>query len=120
MRIDVPSNDPYCEVLALTSGDEATVFVYNHDLDRRTKDRKEVTLNLKGAKKVWKAIIDDDHTNPKAAWEAMGSPAYLTKEQELALHQASVLEYKQLKATGDDTYDFIAEPESVTIFKVRL
>ena len=121
LRIDVPSQDPYCEVLALTDGqDEATVFVYNHDLDRRTKDAKEVELKLCGAKQVWKAVIDDDHTNPKKAWEEMGCPAYLTKEQELALHRASELKYEQLAATGEDTYTFVAEPESVTIFKVRI
>ena len=77
-------------------------------------------LKLCGAKQVWKAVIDDDHTNPKKAWEEMGCPAYLTKEQELALHRASELKYEQLPATGEDTYTFVAEPESVTIFKVRI
>ena len=120
LRIDVPSVDPYCEVLALTDGAEATVFVYNHDLDRRTKDAKDVELKLVGAKQVWKAVIDDDNTNPKKAWEKMGAPAYLTKEQELALHRASELKYEQLPATGDDIYTFVAQPESVTIFKVRI
>ena len=105
----------------LTDGqNEATAFIYNHDLDRRTKDAKEVELKLCGAKQVWKAVIDDDNTNPKKAWEAMDAPDYLTKEQELALHRASELKYEQLPATGEDTYTFTAQPESVTIFKVRI
>lgn len=115
-RLDVPKNDDYVEVLALTDGLEATVFVYNHDLDRRTKIAQEVELALAGADKIWKAVIDDDHTNPLQAWKDMGSPKYLTKEQELALHRASELKYEQVPA--GETITFTAQPESVTIFKV--
>ena len=50
----------------------------------------------------------------------MGAPDYLTKEQELALHRASVLQYEQIPATGEDVYTFTAQPESVTIFKARI
>ena len=118
MRIDVPKADDYVEALALTDGLEATVFIYNHDLDRRTKIAREVELTLTGAASVWKAVIDDDNTNPLRAWREMGSPAYLTKEQELALHRASELKYVQIPA--GETIRFTAQPESVTIFQARL
>ena len=67
---------------------------------------------------VWKAVIDDEHTNPLRAWKEMGSPAYLTAEQELALHRASELRYAEIPS--DEPIRFIAQPESVTIFRVRL
>lgn len=118
MRIDVPKADDYVEALALTDGLEATVFVYNHDLDRRTKIPQEVELKLTGAAQIWKAVIDDDNTNPLQAWKDMGSPAYLTKEQELALHRASELRYTQIP--DGEPIRFTAQPESVTIFKIQL
>ena len=118
MRIDVPKADDYVEALALTDGLEATVFIYNHDLDRRTKIPQEVELTLSGASQLWMGVIDDDHTNPLQAWKDMGSPAYLTKEQELALHRASELKYTQIPA--GEPIRFTAQPESVTIFKIRL
>ena len=68
-----------------------------------------------------KAVIDDAHTNPLQAWKDMGSPAYLHKEQLAALHRASELVYEQMPVTdGETTVAFTAEPESVTIFKVRV
>ena len=123
IRLDVPSADPNVEVLALTNGDEATVFVYNHDLERRTVKDEEVELTLAGAADVWKAVIDETHTAPVRCWEAMGSPAYLNKAQVLALNEASVLKYEKVR--GEETgagqkFCFTAGPESVTIFKCRI
>lgn len=116
-RIDVPSQDGLVEVLALTSGDEATVFVYNHDLERRAVKPEDVSLTLKGAKQAWMAVIDETHCSPLRAWQEMGSPEYLTKGQEAALHKASQLVYEPVEA---ENLRFTAQPESVTILKVRL
>ena len=123
IRLDVPSADPNVEVLALTDGDEATVFVYNHDLERRTVKDEEVELTLAGAADVWKAVIDETHTAPVRCWEAMGSPAYLNRAQVLALNEASVLKYEKVR--GEETeagqkFCFTAGPESVTVFKCRI
>ena len=121
IRLDVPKQDELVEVLALTDGDEATVFVYNHDLERRAVKPEQVELTLLGAAQIWKAVIDDAHTNPLQAWKDMGSPDYLDKEQLAALHKASELVYEQVPVTdGETTIAFTAEPESVTIFKVRI
>lgn len=121
IRIDVEKQDDLVEVLALTDGQDATVLVYNHDLDRRVQKAEEVELTLTGAAKVWKAVIDEEHTSIEKAWEKMGSPAYLNKAQVLALHEASELKYEQLPAdNGKAVVKFTAKPESVTIFKVRL
>lgn len=121
IRIDVEKQDDLVEVLALTNGDEATVFVYNHDLNRREVKTEEVTLCLKGAAVIWKTVIDETNCNPLKAWQDMGSPQYLRKEQIGILHEASELRYEQIPVTGrETTVHFISEPESVTIFKVRV
>ena len=123
IRLNVPSNDANVEVLALTNGDEATIFVYNHDLDRRTVKSEEVELTIEGATDIWKAVIDETHTAPVKCWEAMGSPAYLSKEQVATLKEASVLRYEKVcgEAAEDGCkFTFTAEPESVTIFKCRV
>lgn len=118
VRVDVPRQDgSLVEVLALKNGDEATVFVYNHDLERRAVKAEPVELELNGAAMVWKAVIDEDHCSPLKAWQDMGSPDYLSREQVAALHKASELVYGPVEGSG---VTFTAEPESVTIFKVRL
>ena len=118
MRIDVPSLHDRVEVLALTDGSEATVLVYNHDLDRRVQQAEEVELTLTGAGRIWKGVIDEDHTAPVKCWEAMGKPDYLTRDQVLALEKASELEMVEIPV--EKTLRFTAQPESVTVFKVRL
>ena len=118
LRVDVEKRDDLVEVLALTNGDEATILVYNHDLDRRTQESREVALTLGGAAKVWKAVIDENHTAPVKAWEAMGSPATLSDQQALALREASRLVFEAVPAGAPIT--FTAQPESVTILKARV
>lgn len=117
MRIDVLKQNELVEVPALTNGREATVFVYNHDLERRAVRAEQVELTLKGAAQIWKAVIDEAHCNPLKAWHAMGAPEYLNREQAAMLHKASELVYEPVDS---NCITFTAEPESVTIFKVRL
>lgn len=117
VRIDVPKQHDLVEVLALKNGDEATVFVYNHDLERRAVQAETVELALTGGARVWKAVIDETHCSPLKAWQDMGSPEYLSREQTAALHKASELVYEPVEGS---TVTFTAEPESVTIFKVQL
>lgn len=118
IRIDVPGQDGLVEVLALKNGDEATVLVYNHDLERRMVKAEEVRLTLGGAAKAWKAVIDGEHCSPLKAWQEMGEPAYLSREQTAALHRASELIYEPVDVSGP--ISFTAQPESVTVFKVRI
>ena len=88
------------EAFALTDGAKATVIIYNHDIERREISPEEVTLTLKGhiIDKVRRAVIDDGHTDPRAAWEAMGSPKYLSKDQVCALKKASELRFEAVRS----------------------
>ncbi|KJE98452.1 hypothetical protein CAOG_010252, partial [Capsaspora owczarzaki ATCC 30864] len=65
-------------------------------------------------------LIDDTHVNPRAVWEAMGSPTYPTPAQIVALHEASTLHAQQLpySVVGSDiTFTFNLVPYStVAVF----
>lgn len=122
-RLPVEGGDRTVEAFALTNGSKATLFIYNHDLERRDVHPEEVTLNLKGhiIDKVRKAVIDEEHCNPKGAWEAMGSPKYLSKEQVQSLKKVSELVYESVPVSdpASNSYTFTVEPESVSIFEIE-
>lgn len=108
------------EVLALKDAQsgEVMVFAYNHDIDRRDISPQEMTVQFSGpVQNVQMAVIDANQTAPLRTWEQMGKPAYPTREQLAALHGASQLNYRDLGAPAQVTWT--AQPESVTIFKVR-
>ncbi|MCI8625869.1 MAG: beta-xylosidase [Lachnospiraceae bacterium] len=125
-RLDV-TGEPHrtAEVFALKGENKVSVFVYNHDIVRRNISAEEIKLTFQGpVRAVRRTIIDEHHCNPKAAWEAMGSPDYLSKEQEETIRQASKLQYEELVVAGEGKENwnitFTAEPESVTVFEVEL
>lgn len=110
---------PTAEALALKGEKEVTVFVYNHDLERRNIKPEEVTLHLKGAvRSVKKALISAGNADPKKVWEEMGSPRYLKKDQVDEIREKSGLAYEEVEPA--ETYTFTAPEESVTIFKFAL
>ena len=121
LRLDVSTDSVNVEGLALTDGEETLLLIYNHDLDRRTVQAETVELTLKGSVScLRRAVIDEGHANPLAAWEQMGSPAYLTAEQVQALHKASELRWEMLPdADGETVLTFDAAPESVTLLRMR-
>lgn len=122
-RLDVEGTHRTAEVLALKGEGEVTVLAYNHDLERRDIEAQEMTIRLDGpVKAIRKAVIDETHCNPLRAWQEMGSPAYLSREQVVALNEVSQTVYEDVPVTGTDgcSVVFTAEPESVTILKVKL
>lgn len=122
-RIEVVGSHRTAEVLALTDGKTVTLLVYNHDLDRRAVTAEEMKLVLQGRiTGIKKAIIDEQHCNPLQAWIDMGSPEYLKKEHLEVLEKAAELIYEPVPVedTSEQVLSFVAEPESVTIFKVEI
>ena len=122
-RLDVVGEHRTVEVLALTDGDTTTVFVYNHDIARRDIKAEEVNLTLKGnVTAISKAVIDEDHCNPRKAWESMGSPAYLSKLQLEQIEAASNLEFTDVAVSwGNDeqTVELLLQPEAVVVLKIK-
>ncbi len=112
------------EVLILKKDKEVTVLVYNHDLERRNIKTEEVTLKLDGKiASMEKTVIDEMHCNPLEAWKSLGEPAYLNREQELAIREASELVWEECKVdrTAQETeVTLSALPESVTAYHIVL
>ena len=79
-------------------------------------------LIIENIASIEKAVIDEEHCNPKKAWETMGSPAYLTREQVEVLDKESRLTYEQIPVAGngETKLHFTAAEESVTIFRISL
>ncbi len=122
-RLEVAGGHRTAEVLALTDGETTTVFVYNHDIVRRDIRAEEVKIVLKGkVAAICKAVIDEEHCNPRKAWEDMGSPAYLSKTQLEEIEDASHLEFSDMAVSQDSdeqTVELLLQPEAVVILKVR-
>lgn len=125
LRLDVTGSHRTAEVLALANGEErekVTLFVYNHDLERRNIHPEEMKIALKGkVMSIKKAIIDDLHCNPRRVWEEMGSPRYLTAEgiRQIAAGESPV--WEELPGQEENPIlCFEAAEESVTIFEIVL
>lgn len=122
-RLTVEGEHRTAEVFALKGDKEITIFAYNHDIERRDIKAEDMSILVCGkVSSIKKAVIDEKHCNPLNAWKEMGSPKYLKKDQIEVLEEASKLFYEDIAVIEGDTQEieFQAEPESVTIFKVRL
>lgn len=113
---------PTAEVLALDGDDAVMVFAYNHDIEARNIQDEEMEILVSGRfRRVSKAVIDAGHTNPYAAWEAMGKPEYLSKDMVNAQEKASVLIWEELPLGDSEELilKFLSQKESVTIFRLE-
>jgi len=110
-RVPVARNDGACttaNVLALRNASHLAVFVTNHaPLPLEGKDPVntcDVHLNIGGGGPAVVVRIDDEHVNPKKAWQAMGYPKYPTRKQLAELEVASELHLEPLEADADGTF----------------
>lgn len=114
-----PNASRTAEVLALSTGTCVTLFAYNHDIEARDIQEEQMALHLDGDYQyIRKAVIDSTHTNPKAVWQAMGSPSYPTKKQLCEIEAASELVYEKVTADKNGQLEITALPESVTILQI--
>lgn len=122
-RLTVEGSHRTAEVFALKGNKQIMIFAYNHDIERREIKAEEMNIVIQGKlAAISKAVIDENHCNPMKAWKELGSPGYLKKDQLAVLEEASKLVYEDVSVVEGETQNisFIAEPESVTIIKVRL
>lgn len=88
--------------LATRNATHLSVFVTNHaPLPGGVADCTVVLDIPPGAAAA--ARIDADHANPKAAWEAMGSPKYPSAAQLAALERGARLDLTRFTASGEVT-----------------
>jgi xylan 1,4-beta-xylosidase len=74
--------------------DGVTVILSNHTLPRQPIQEERVHIELSAApapRAVTLERIDEDHANPKNAWQAMGEPEYLNPREVERLEEASRL-----------------------------
>ena len=122
-RLPAEGQHHTAEILALTDGSAVTVIAYNHDLERREIQAEDLEIILTGEiDSIQKAVIDDAHTNPKKAWEEMGSPLYLKKDQVEALIKSAALIYEDVDvmAASSQTLALTLQPESVAVLRICL
>ena len=83
------------------------------------RDNRSVTIKLKGAggaapTKAMEYRIDEEHANPLAAWQAMGSPDEPTQDQLDQLVKASVVKPTELEVT-DGAVTLTMPPNSAVV-----
>lgn len=121
-RLDVAGDTHRtAEVLVLSDDDEVMIFAYNHDIEKRDIKTEEMEITVHGsAKRIRRAVIDSEHTNPLSVWEAQGKPAYPTGTQLLEMRNASRLVWEEVEPTDErQVFQVTATPESVTIFRIE-
>lgn len=66
--------------------------------------------------------VDENHANPRAAWEAMGSPTYPTPAQLRQLHDAAELRAETVAlvtATGSASFEVTMPSQAAAVVRVR-
>lgn len=108
-RLALPeSRNSDIEHAAFTNGEKVQVLIYAQDNDYGKFEKTEIELEINiSAKSVTAQIIDNNHCNPKAEWEALGSPDILTKSQ--------VAEIKAKTALKAEGIPFSASGGSTTV-----
>ena len=103
-----------------------TVFVTNYAMPRHEIAAESVRVRLVGARRPVSALlsrIDEDHANPRRAWQEMGEPDYPSPRQVETLHAASALrpEVHPLRvAEGRIEFELVMPPQSVAALKIEL
>jgi xylan 1,4-beta-xylosidase len=102
------------------------VFLTNYAMPRHKIASHSVRVQLVGVSRPVSAQlsrIDDDHANPRRAWQDMGEPDYPSARQVEALHAASALrpEPHPLRVSeGSLEFDLVMPPQSVAVLKIEL
>lgn len=106
-RLALPeSRNSDIEHAAFTDGEKVQVLIYAQDNDYGKFEKTEIELEINiSAKSVTAQIIDNNHCNPKAEWEALGSPDILTKSQVAEIKAKTALKAEGIpfSASGGST-----------------
>ncbi len=104
----------------------ATVVVIDSAMPRHEIAAESVRVRLVGARRPVSALlsrIDEDHVNPRRAWQEMGEPNYPNPRQVEALHTASALRpqvHPLRVAEGLVEFELVMPPQSVAALKIEL
>lgn len=102
------------------------LLLSNHALPRHPIDTETVRLclhNVNAPATVKLARIDEDHANPRRAWEALGSPMYLSEGQVADLEALSQVYWEPVATHHEEntlTIEFTIPPQGITAVTVLL
>ena len=71
------------------------IYAQDNDYGQSEKTEIEVEVNI-SAKSVTAQIIDNNHCNPTAEWETLGSPDILTKSQVAEIKAKTALKAEEI------------------------
>jgi len=123
-RIPVTEEQETVGMIASTAGNgEICIVAYNHNIpDGEIKGQHvEVVLQDKKASAAEITLIDDEHCNPAAVYEQMGSPDSLSPKQLDMLHEASKVTPAALAVEVNDNSScvrFYLPPHSVALIRI--
>lgn len=112
------------DVWVTRGADGLCIFVANGALPRHAIARERLRIVLTRAPAPGTATlyrIDDEHAHATAAWQAMGAPEYLSKEQRDALLHAAELKPEPLPWTHGDSgliLELELPPQAVAMIKL--
>lgn len=111
----------------IAGGDQCvTAFVTNYAMPRHPVASESVHVLLANAAQPLSALlsrIDEDHANPRRAWQELGQPDSLSSHQVQALHAASALRtepHPVRAADGSIEFDLVMPPQSVAALRIEL
>jgi xylan 1,4-beta-xylosidase len=92
--LDVEGTQDTVDAWVVKKENAVTIVLTNHAMPRHSIHTQHVTLHLTATRQPRRAYIeriDSDHANPRALWESMGRPTYLSSDQLSKLNAASRL-----------------------------
>jgi xylan 1,4-beta-xylosidase len=104
-RFEVEGEHETVEAWVSRRGEMLQVLLVNHAQPRRPIHTELVHVALHSAPPVQAAYVervDEAHANPRAAWEAMGAPGYLSPWEVHQLQAASALRKEPLPVRLED------------------
>ncbi len=107
-------------------GDAITIMLTNVAMPRHAIQTELVNLRLLNVAvptTAWIERIDDDHCNPRALWQNMGHPEYLSKLQVDQLQSASALRKESQPWTRDGenvNLSVVMPPQSTAAITIEL
>jgi xylan 1,4-beta-xylosidase len=119
LALAVEQGSPTVDCVAARGSKGLTVLIANHQVPKGPIDAQRITLRVEGARKpaaAWIERIDEEHANPKRAWDGMGRPTYPSAAQLEALAKASELRSERVVPIADAdgaTLELTIQPHSV-------
>ena len=104
-RYAVEGDHETVDVWAVRRRRSLTVLLTNHAMPRQPIRRETVRIEVRGGRVPGRAVIkriDEENSNPVAAWRAMGAPEYPSRRQVKELVEASEVRAEGVAVERED------------------